>query len=272
MFFNKEDKRPKILDEIIKKTREDVAKRERDFPEEWLGKSLAFNPFTPRDVKKVLQSTEDDPYKIIAEIKKASPSKGIIREDFDPLSIAQSYENGGANALSILTEPHYFQGSLEYLGNVRRYSSLPILRKDFIVTKYQILEALVHGADFILLIAKALSRNELKELYEYALHLGLDVLVEVHDKSDLVKTAFAGADIIGINHRNLDTFEMDMELSLKLIPTIPNGKIIVAESGLYEHEQLVELNKAGVDAFLIGEHFMRQDNIENSVKKIKGTL
>ena len=196
----------------------------------------------------------------------------MIRENFDPLSIAQSYENGGANALSILTEPHYFQGNIEYITNVRRYSSLPILRKDFIITKYQILEALVYGADFILLIAKALSRKELKELYEYALHLGLDVLVEVHDKSDLIKTTFAGADIIGINHRNLDTFEMDMELSNKLIPLIPNGKIIIAESGLHSHEQLIELNKAGVDGFLIGEHFMRQDNIENEVKKIKGEL
>jgi indole-3-glycerol phosphate synthase len=272
MFFKEKSDTPKILEEIIKKTREDVKERSSKFPEEWLGKSLAFNPFAPRDVKRVLQSTKKDPFKIIAEIKKASPSKGIIREDFDPLQIAQAYENGGANALSILTEPHYFQGNIEYLTNVRRYSSLPLLRKDFIVTKYQILEALVFGADFILLIAKALSRKDLKELYEYALHIGLDVLVEIHDKSDLIKTTFAGADIIGINHRNLDTFEMDMELSYKLIPSIPNGKIIVAESGIYEHNQLVELNKAGVDAFLIGEHFMRKNDISEAVKEIKGDI
>jgi indole-3-glycerol phosphate synthase len=271
VLFQKE-KTPKILEEIIKKTREDIKEREAKFPMDWLGKSLAFNPYAPRDVKKVLTSTEEDPYRIIAEIKKASPSKGVIREDFDPLQIAQQYETGGANALSILTEPHFFQGSIEYLTAVRRYSSLPTLRKDFIVSKYQILEALVYGADFILLIAKALSRGELKELYEYALHLGLDVLVEIHDKSDLTKAIFAGAEIIGINHRDLETFKMDMELSMKLIPSIPNGKIIVAESGLYEHEQLKELNRAGVDAFLIGEHFMRQESIADEVKKIKGEI
>jgi len=264
------EKKPKILQEIIEKTREDVKKREKEFSEDWLGKSLAFNNYVPRDVKPYLQTTEEDPYKIIAEVKKASPSKGVIREDFDPLSIAQAYERGGANALSVLTEPHYFQGNIEYLTGIRRYSSLPLLRKDFIVTKYQILEALVYGADFILLIAKALTRKELKELYEYALHLGLEVLVEIHDKSDLVKAIFSGATIIGFNHRDLETFEMDMELSKRLIPMIPNGKIIVAESGLYNHEQLVDLNKAGVDAFLIGEHFMRQDDIESAVKTIKG--
>jgi indole-3-glycerol phosphate synthase len=264
------EKKPKILEEIIEKTLEDVKKREKSYGEEWLGKSLAFNNYVPRDVKPILSTTPEDPLKIIAEVKKASPSKGVIREDFDPLAIAQAYEKGGANALSILTEPHYFQGSIDYLTAVRRYSSLPLLRKDFIVTKYQILEALVYGADFILLIAAALSRKELKELYDYAIHLGLEVLVEVHDKSDLVKAIFSGATIIGFNHRNLQTFEMDMELSKTLIPMIPNGKIIVAESGLYSHEQLLDLNRAGVDAFLIGEHFMRKDDIEGAVKTIKG--
>ncbi len=259
----------KILDEIIEKTLKDVRVREKKFPEEWLGRSLAFNPYVPRDVKKFLQRTDDEPIRIIAEIKKSSPSKGLIRADFDPINIAQAYEKGGANMLSVLTEPHYFGGNIEYLTQVRRYSALPILRKDFIVTKYQILEALVYGADIILLIAKALSRSELTDLYEYALHLGLNVLVEIHDKSDLIKASFAGADIIGINHRNLDTFEMDMNLSKNLIPSIPNGKIIVAESGLTNHEQLIELSKIGVDAFLIGEHFMRQDNLIDAVKKIK---
>jgi indole-3-glycerol phosphate synthase len=183
--------------------------------------------------------------------------------------IAQAYERGGADALSILTEPHYFQGDKEYLGMIRRYVNLPLLRKDFIVDKYQLVEALVYGADFVLLIAAALSRKELKELYDYALHLGLDVLVEVHDKSDLVKAMFAGANIIGINHRNLETFEMDMTLSEKLIPLIPNGKIIVAESGIDSHETVVELSKIGADAFLVGEHFMRQDDITGAIKSLK---
>ncbi|MDD2450608.1 indole-3-glycerol phosphate synthase TrpC [Sulfurovum sp.] len=258
-----------ILDEIIKRTKADLEKRKIEFPEEWLGRSLAYNPFMPKDVKSALRSTEENPYRIIAEIKKASPSKGIIREDFDPITIAQQYEKGGADSLSVLTEPHYFQGDKEYLGMVRRYVNLPLLRKDFIVDKYQILEALVFGADYILLIAAALSRKELKELYEYALHLGLDVLVEIHNKSDLIKATFAGAQIIGINHRNLETFEMDMSLSEKLIPLIPKGKIIVAESGIHDHETVVELSKIGADAFLVGEHFMRQDNITAAIRKLK---
>lgn len=259
-----------ILDEIIAKTKEDLKKRRAEYSEEWLGRSLSFNPYPPRDVKKILASTEKDPYKIIAEVKKASPSKGVIREDFDPIKIAQDYELGGANALSVLTEPHYFKGDIEYLTQIRRYVPMPLLRKDFIVDKYQLLEALVYGADFVLLIAKALSKKELKELLEYTWHLGMEALIEIHDKEDLVKAIFAGGNIIGINHRNLQTFEMDMTLCNKLIPMIPNGKIIVAESGINSHEQVVELNKIGVDAFLIGEHFMRQESISDEVKKIKG--
>ncbi|HEO97913.1 MAG TPA: indole-3-glycerol phosphate synthase TrpC [Epsilonproteobacteria bacterium] len=258
-----------ILDEIIKRTKADLEKRKIEFPEEWLGRSLAYNPFMPKDVKSALRSTEENPYRIIAEIKKASPSKGVIREDFDPMVIAQQYEKGGADSLSVLTEPHYFQGDKEYLGMVRRYVNLPLLRKDFIVDKYQILEALVFGADYILLIAAALSRKELKELYEYALHLGLDVLVEIHNKTDLIKATFAGAQIIGINHRNLETFEMDMSLSEKLIPLIPKGKIIVAESGIHDHETVAELSKIGADAFLVGEYFMRQNDITAAIRKVK---
>jgi len=258
-----------ILDDIIKKTKEDLVKREKDFTMDWLGRSLAFNARQPRDVTAFLKSTDDEPFRIISEVKKASPSKGVIREDFDPLAIAQAYERGGANAISVLTEPHFFQGNLEYLAGIRRYVGIPLLRKDFIVSKYQILEALVFGADFILLIAAALSRTELKELLGYARHLGLDILVEVHDKTDLTKAIYAGADIIGINHRNLQTFEMNMNLCYDLIPLIPNGKIIVAESGIYEHGQLEDLNKAGVDAFLIGESLMRQDDVESALRTLK---
>ena len=186
-----------ILDEIIKKTKADLKQRKVDYPMEWLGRSLAFNPFAPKDVKSALRSTEENPYRIIAEVKKASPSKGVIREDFDPMSIAQAYEKGGADSLSILTEPHFFQGDKEYLGMVRRYVSIPLLRKDFIIDKYQVLEALAFGADYILLIAMALSRKELKELHDYALHLGLDVLVEVHNKTDLVKAILQGQRLLG---------------------------------------------------------------------------
>ena len=258
-----------ILDEINKRTLEDLEKRKKELPFDMLGRSLASNPYMPRDVKSYLKSTKDEPIRIIAEVKKASPSKGIIKEDFDPILIAQAYSNSGANAISVLTEPHYFQGNLEYLTAIRRYVPTPLLRKDFIVDKYQIVEALVYGADFILLIAKALGTKELKELYDYAIHLGLEVLVEIHDKEDLTKAIKCGATIIGINHRNLDTFEMDMTLCDKLIPLIPNGKIIVAESGVSDTEVIKRLSSIGADAFLIGEHFMRVPNIEDELRKFK---
>ncbi len=261
-----------ILDEIIKRTKEDLEQRKAEFSLDWLGRSLAFNPFPPRDVRKVLTSTKEDRVKIIAEVKKASPSKGIIREDFDPLLIADIYSKNGADAISVLTEPHYFKGNLEYLTQIRRYVPTPLLRKDFIVDKYQIVEALVYGADFILLIAKALSTKELKELYEYALHVGLDVLVEIHDIEDLKRAMSAGAHIIGINHRNLETFEMDMTLCEKLIPMIPNGKIIVAESGVDNPEIIKHLADVGADAFLIGEHFMRQNDIGAEVARLKNSF
>ncbi len=258
-----------ILDEIIKKTKEELEKKKKDFPFDWLGRSLAYNPYVPRDVREHLTSSEDEPYRIIAEVKKASPSKGVIREDFDPLSIAQEYEKAGANAISVLTEPFFFQGDLEYLTGIRRYVSTPLLRKDFIMDKYQLLEAVVYGADFVLLIAKALSKKELKELLNYTRHLGMEALVEIHDKEDLTKAIYAGADIIGINHRNLETFKMDMELCDRLIPLIPNGKIIVAESGISDKETIKRLHSIGVDAFLVGEHFMRQDDIAKSLEEFK---
>jgi indole-3-glycerol phosphate synthase len=259
-----------ILNKIIEKTKEDLKIRKKQYSFDWLGRSLAFNPFMPKDVKSFLTSTSDDPFRIIAEVKKASPSKGIIREDFDPVKIAYEYSNAGANAISVLTEPHFFKGDIEYLTQIRRYVGVPLLRKDFIIDKYQILEALVYGADFILLIAKALSKKQLKELYEYAIHLGLEVLVEIHDKEDLKKAIQCGATIIGINHRNLETFQMDMKLCHELIPLMPNGKIIVAESGITDKQTMQELHNIGVDAFLIGEHFMRQEDIGQALKSLKG--
>ncbi|PHO11998.1 indole-3-glycerol phosphate synthase [Malaciobacter marinus] len=261
-----------ILDEIIEKTKEDLERRKVEIPLDLLGRSLASNPYAPRDVKKYLASTKDEPIRVIAEVKKASPSKGIIKEDFDPLAIAQEYSANGANAISVLTEPHYFKGDLEYLTQIRRYVPTPLLRKDFIVDKYQIVEALVYGADFILLIAKALSTKELKELYEYALYVGLEVLVEIHDKEDLSKAMKCGANIVGINHRNLDTFEMDMQLCDKLIPMIPNGKIIVAESGVSNTETIKRLSSIGADAFLIGEHFMRVPSIKDELETFKNAI
>ncbi len=261
-----------ILDEINRRTLEDVEKRKKDVPLELLGRSLSSNPYAPRDVKPYLTATKEEPIRIIAEVKKASPSKGVIKEDFDPIAIAQEYSENGANAISVLTEPHWFKGNLEYLTQIRRYVPTPLLRKDFILDKYQIVEALVYGADFILLIAKSLSTKDLKELYDYALHLGLEVLVEVHDKEDLMKAMKCGAHIVGINHRNLETMQMDMSLCEKLIPMIPNGKIIVAESGVSNTEIIKNLSEIGADAFLIGEHFMRVPSIKDELKKFKNSM
>lgn len=259
-----------ILDKILHQTKLDLDKRKERYPYEWLKKAFSANPYQPRDVAGALKSTADEPFRIIAEVKKASPSKGVIRENFEPLAIAKEYEAAGANAMSVLTEPHFFQGNLEFLTQIRRYTATPLLRKDFIIDEYQILEALIYGADFVLLIAKALQKEHLKRLNDYAISIGLCTLVETHDEDDVAKALYANATIIGINHRNLKTFEMDMSLCEKLIPMIGEGKIIVAESGLYQHSQLVALNQIGVDAFLIGEHFMRQNNIAQAVSSIKG--
>ncbi len=253
-----------ILKKIIKKTKEDLEKRknESDF-KKFLKLKRDF-----RDVKKALKSTPDNPYRIIAEVKKASPSKGIIKENFNPIEIAKIY-NETADAMSILTEPHFFQGSIEYLKEINNFSKIPLLRKDFIVDEFQIAEAYGAGADFILLIAKALETNELKKLYDFAKNIGLEVLFEIHDEEDLQKALEVGAEIIGFNHRNLKTFEMDMDLSKKLIPKLPKGVIVVAESGINSPKIIKKLHQNGVDAYLIGEHFMRQNDIKQEILKFK---
>lgn len=258
-----------ILDEIVEKTKNDLEKKKIEYPFEWLGRSLAYNNYPPRDVIPFLTSSEDEPYRLICEVKKASPSKGIIAKDFDPLLTAKEYSEGGANAISVLTEPHFFKGDLEYLTGIRRYVQTPLLRKDFIIDKYQLLEAVVYGADFVLLIAKILSKKELKELLEYARRLGMEALVEIHDKEDLVKAIFAGATIIGVNHRNLEDFSMDLGLSERLMPLIPNGKVIIAESGIEDKEIIKHLSSVGVDGFLIGEHLMRKEDKAKAVKELK---
>ena len=258
-----------ILDQIIERTKEDLALRKSQTPFEKLQELATKNPRKIKDAVKALKSSADEPYRIIAEVKKASPSKGLIRPNFAPVEIAKEYEKGGANAISVLTEPHFFKGDLEYLAAIRRESSLPLLRKDFIIDEYQILEALAYGADFVLLIAKALSADELKRLLGYANGLGLEALVETHDEEDVEKAIFAKANIIGVNHRNLETFSMDMSLCERLIALIKNARVIVAESGIYEHSQLKELHAQGADAFLIGEHFMRQEDLAKAVKTVK---
>jgi len=251
-----------ILQKIINKTKENLKK------ETTIDELLKINREI-KDVKSFLKSTKDNPYRIIAEVKKASPSKGVIREDFDPIKIAKEY-NEVVDAMSVLTEPFFFQGSLDYLREISKFAKIPLLRKDFIIDIYQIAQAYNAGADFILLIAKALDENKLKELYNFAKNIGLEVLFEIHDKEDLEKALFVGAEIIGFNHRNLKTFEMNMELSNELMPLIPDNAIKVAESGINDFKMVKKLNSYGVDAFLVGEHFMRQNDIKKAVLELKG--
>lgn len=245
-----------ILDAIFSKTKSDLEAKKKNLSYLELEK-LAQNAHTPKDIKEALSK---EGLNIIAEVKKASPSKGLIRANFDPVKIAINYEKNKALAISVLTEEHYFMGHLNYLKAIREQVSLPLLRKDFIFDEYQILEALYYGADFILLIAKMLEAKELKRLFDFARALKLEVLFEIHDESDLEKAFFAGANIIGINHRDLNDFSMHMELCEKLLPQIPSSKLIIAESGLENKKTLLELKSQGVHGFLMGEYFMRQDD------------
>ncbi|MEE3744023.1 indole-3-glycerol phosphate synthase TrpC [Campylobacter porcelli] len=254
-----------ILKQIIDKTKFELQNQKQKLPFDILQRAISYSR-TPLDPFKMLK----DGINIIAEVKKASPSKGVIRDDFDPLKIALEYERAGAWAISVLTEPYYFLGNIEYLGLVRRFVNLPLLRKDFIIDKYQIAQARIYGADMILLIAKALDIKSLKELSDYANELNLTVLMEIHDEEDLEKALQTNAKLIGINHRNLETFKMDMELSLRLKEQIKDDRIVVAESGLYSYEQILNLNQNGIKGFLIGEHFMRQDDIYQAVMDIRG--
>ena len=254
-----------ILNQIIDRTKFDLEKQKQKLPFNILQKALSHSR-SPLDPLKSLK----DGINIIAEVKKASPSKGVIRDNFDPLQIALEYERSGAWAISVLCEPHYFLGSIEYLGLVRRFVNLPLLRKDFIIDRYQIAQARIYGADMILLIAKALDTKSLTELSNYANELNLTVLMEIHDEEDLEKALQTNAKLIGINHRNLKTFDMDMELSFKLKELIPSDRVVVAESGLYSYNQILSLNQNGIRGFLIGEHFMRQDDIYQAVMDIRG--
>lgn len=261
-----------ILDDIIKQTKLNLIDKKEKTSYEDLEKKILESVYKIKNVKEALKSSKDDPYKLIAEVKKASPSKGLIRDNFQPMEIAKDYELGGANAISVLTEENFFLGHLDYMRDISKNTSCVVLRKDFIIDTYQILEAKVFGADFILLIAKCLSTNELERLYKFALSLELEILVEIHDKDDLDKALKINANIIGINHRNLEDFSMDMKLCETLIPLMPKETIKVAESGISDLKTIQYLHSIKVDSFLIGEHFMRQNDIISEVKKLKGIV
>ncbi len=205
---------------------------------------------------------------VIAEIKKASPSRGLLQANFHPPSIARAYQAGGAACLSVLTDNQYFQGSLVDLEAVRAAVDLPVLRKDFTIHPVQIYEAAAHHADAILLIAAVLSFEELRDFRELATSFGLAALVEVHDAADLAKAADSGATLIGVNNRNLETFEVALETSLALAPHIPRGALSISESGIHTRADLDLLRAAGYSAFLVGESLMRSDNPETTLKAL----
>lgn len=212
---------------------------------------------------------------LIAEVKKASPSAGVIRADFDPVAIAEAYEEAGASCLSVLTDETFFQGSKEYMRAIRNAVHLPILRKDFIIDPLQILEAIEYGADAILLIVAILSDMELKLFLSMATEAGLDVVVEVHDEVELDRAMAAGAAIIGINNRDLRTFRVSLQTSLDLIAkakTLPGGstKIFVAESGIHTHADVRLLSENGAHAVLVGESLMREPDIRPKVRQLLG--
>jgi len=209
---------------------------------------------------------------IIAEVKKASPSKGILRHVFDHKEIADKYVRGGASALSVLTDREYFQGDRSYLEDVRKNCTVPILRKDFIIDPYQLVESKAYGADAVLLIVAALAPQQLQELYGMSCTLGLESLVEVHSEEEISRLAGINASIVGVNNRNLDSFETDLQNSIRLRPLLPDGVVAVSESGIASADNVRELASNGYDAVLIGEMFMKSKDPGLALKRLKEEL
>ena len=205
---------------------------------------------------------------VIAEIKKASPSKGIIRANFNPDQIAKSYENGGATCLSVLTDKDYFHGNPSYIQLVKNHCKLPVLRKDFMIDHYQIFESKALGADCILLIVAALELNQMKELESIAIELGMDVLVESHDEHELEKALQLKTKLIGVNNRNLKTFDVSLQTTISLLKEIPNDKITVTESGIFTLKDINLMKQHGIYSFLVGEAFMRDDDPGKSLQQL----
>jgi len=227
-----------------------------------------------RDFATQLRFPRNGKMALIAEVKKASPSAGVIRPDFDPVAIAKAYEEAGASCLSVLTDEKFFQGSVDYLRQIKNAVQLPILRKDFIIDSLQILEAIEYGADAILLIVSILSDSELKLFISICSEAGLDALVEVHDQVELERALAAGANLIGINNRDLRTFEVSLTTSIDLIAKAKaleaQGKIFVAESGIHCRADVERLEKGGANAILVGESLMRETDISGKVRELLG--
>jgi indole-3-glycerol phosphate synthase len=246
-----------ILDRILKVKRGEIAAARARVPQAMIEKRAGEAP-PPRDfVGSMRARIAAGQAAVIAEIKRASPSKGLLRADFDPAAIAKSYESGGAACMSVLTDAEFFQGSPEHLVAARSACALPALRKDFVIEPYQVLESRALGADCILLIAACLSVDEMANLEALATRLGMAVLVEVHDAAELKTASTLKTPLIGINNRNLRTFETRLETTLDLLAGIPSGRIVVTESGIASREHVERLRGRGVHAFLVGETFMR---------------
>ena len=255
------------LDVIIESTKETV-KKSISF------RSIAsleedFEKYNKRGFEDAIMSrVSEKETAIIAEIKKASPSKGLIREDFEPKKIAKEYEEGGATCLSVLTDEPFFQGKLEYLDSVRSSCELPILRKDFMIDLYQIYETKAYGGDCILLIVAALDIVQLKDFSQLARELNLDILIEVHSEDELNEALSINSKLIGINNRDLTTFEVDKNLAIKLARQIPKDVIAISESGISSREDILSSKEQGIHSFLIGESFMRKPNPGKALKDI----
>ncbi|MBE2316303.1 indole-3-glycerol phosphate synthase TrpC [Solirubrobacter sp. CPCC 204708] len=256
-----------VLDRIVDDTRDEVKRRKKELPIKELKKQIERRSDGARPFSEALTRPG---VSLIAEHKRRSPSAGFIREGSEVKEVVQAYERGGAAALSILTEPFHFAGSLDDLREARTAARLPILRKDFIVHRYQLYEAAAAGADAILLIVAALDVKDLSELLHEARELDLDALVEVHNEEELEAALEIEADVLGINNRNLSDFSVDIERTYELLADIPAGKTVVSESGFRTRDQLDELERVGVDAVLIGETLMRAPDIEAAVRDLTG--
>jgi len=257
-----------ILDEILEHKRQEVAAAKQRLSANSMAERARGCREAVRGFRDALEKGSGA--RIIAEIKRRSPSKGEIRAHFDPVACAESYAGAGAAAISVLTDERYFGGRLEFLEAVRSVVKIPLLRKDFVIDTYQIDEARVNGADAILLIVAALSRKELVQLRQHAASLGLDALVEVHDEEELETALGADADLIGINNRDLRSFETDLAVTERLAPRVPENSLVVAESGIFSHEEIRRLEAVGVHAFLVGESLMREADVGLALRRLRG--
>lgn len=258
-----------ILDRIVEVKRQEVAAAKAAMSLTELQARAGDVEDLPRGFARALHTaTESGWTALITEVKKGSPSKGIIRADFDPLEIAEIYQNNGATCLSVLTDEQFFYGHLRYLGLIREQVSLPLLRKDFICDSYQVVEARVYGADAVLLIAAMLSVDELIEFSGVAQTLGLDVLLEVHNEEELEAALQTDCELIGVNNRDLKTFVTDLSTTARLAKLIPAGRLIVAESGISQRADIEILRQAGAGAFLIGESLMCEDDIAAKLQEL----